>query len=169
MRRKEREVSDRKEIIEILRRCDSVCIGMQGGEYPYVVPVSFGMEVADDMPVVYFHCAKEGMKLDMLRDDPRVCMEGDTFLGIQKTLHGITTRYESVIGFGSCTFVEDETEKIKGLRLILEHYDQNEYPLDRCRGLNNLYIGKITLNSITGKRNRPDPTGGKLSHIHVTY
>lgn len=63
MRRKDREVQDRQEIFDILRRCDTVRIGIQGEKYPYVVPVSFGMEVVNDQAVVYFHCAqKEAME-----------------------------------------------------------------------------------------------------------
>jgi hypothetical protein len=35
---------------------------MQGENHPYVVPVSFGLEVVDEMPVVYFRCAKQAEK-----------------------------------------------------------------------------------------------------------
>lgn len=114
------------------------------------------MEVVDDKPGVYFHCAKQGMKLDLQRENPKVCLEGDHFLGVQRMAHGITTRYRSVIGFGTCEFVEDEEEVVKGLELILEHYGHTEYPLDRCKGMKNLYIGKIVLDSITGKQNLPE-------------
>ena len=66
MRRKDREVTEKSEIIDILRRCDTIRIGIQGEQYPYVVPVSFGLEVIDENPVVYFHGAREGMKVDGL-------------------------------------------------------------------------------------------------------
>ena len=51
MRRKDREVTDQKEIFDILNRCDTVRIAMQGEKYPYVVPVSFGAEMQDGKPV----------------------------------------------------------------------------------------------------------------------
>lgn len=156
MRRKDREITDKAEMIEILKRCDTVRLGINGEQYPYVVPVSFGMEIKDTMPVVYFHCAKQGMKLDLLQKNANVCLEGDTFFQIQKTAHGITTRYESIIGFGKCSILENTEEKIHGLSLILEHYHQDGYPLERCKGLENLYIGKIVLDSITGKQNLPE-------------
>lgn len=155
MRRKEREVQDKQEIIAILRRLDTLRIAMQGEEYPYVVPVSFGMEVLDDRPVVYFHCAQQGMKLELLKRNPRVCVEGDRLFCIEKTAHGITARYESVIGFGECEFVRDPEEILHGLRLLTEHYGHDDYPLDRCAGLSHLLIGKIVLNSLTGKQNPP--------------
>lgn len=156
MRRKEREIKSVDEIIDVLRRCDTVRIGIQGDEYPYVVPVSFGMETKDGKAVIYFHCAKQGMKIDMLRKNPKVCVEGDIFIKVEKTEHGITTRYESVIGFGECEFVSDEEEIIHGLKLLTERYGYGDYPLDRCRGLQHLYVGKIIINELYGKRNLPE-------------
>ena len=43
MRRRDREVQDRDEILAMLGRCDTVRIAMQGEGGPYVVPVSFGL------------------------------------------------------------------------------------------------------------------------------
>ena len=155
MRRKDREVRSLEEQFDILNRCDTVRIAMQGGETPYVVPVSFGAEMIDGKPVVYFHCAREGMKLDLLRKNPNVCVEADIFIKIEPTDHGITTRYESVIGFGVCEIVTDLDEIKHGLKLLTEHYGFTNYPLERCRGLEMLHVGKITINEITGKRNLP--------------
>jgi len=155
MRRKDREVTDPAEIFDILLRCDTLRIAMCGGEYPYIVPVSFGAETARGQVCVYFHCAREGMKLDLLRADPRVAVEGDIFIKTETTDHGITTRYESVIGFGECSFPEDEEEIKHGLRLICGHYGYADYSLDDCRALQFLHVGKIVLRELTGKRNLP--------------
>ncbi len=155
MRRADREVQDKREIFDILGRCDTVRIAMHGENYPYVVPVSFGMEVIDDKAVVYFHCAQQGYKLDLLREDPRVCVEGDILIRVERTAHGITARYESVIGFGKCELITDIDEIKHGLKVLLEHYGETDYPLNRCAGLEHLVLGKIVLTEITGKRNRP--------------
>ena len=155
MRRKDREVRDKGEIFDILYRCDTVRVAMHGEGYPYVVPVSFGMEVVEGRAILYFHCAQQGMKLELLDKDPRVCVEGDLFLGIEKTPHGITARYESVVGFGTCCFVTDAAEVRHGLELLTGHYGFSDYPLDRCAGIDHLRIGKIVLEEITGKRNLP--------------
>ena len=155
MRRKDREIENKNEIYDILNRCDTIRIGIQGEQYPYVVPVSFGMEVVDDKVVLYFHCARQGMKVDLLQANPAVCVEGEIFLNIEKTAHGITARYESVIGFGKCAFLSDPDEIMHGLKLLTEHYGYGEYPLDRCAGLEHLLVGKIVLDEIYGKRNLP--------------
>ncbi len=155
MRRKEREVTDRSEILAILSRCDTLRIGMQGDRFPYVVPVSFALEAAEGQIAVYFHCAREGRKVELLRAHPEVCVEGDIFHRTEEMAHGITARYESVIGFGRCAFPEDEDEVRRALRLLNERYGYPDFPLDRCRNLSRVLVGKITLEEITGKRNLP--------------
>ena len=155
MRRKDREVTNPEEILDILRRCDTVRIGLNGDPYPYVVPVSFGLEVEAGKPVVYFHCAREGRKLDLLARDEHVCVEGDIFIKIEPTDHGITTRYESVIGQGVCQILTEESEIIRGLKSITDHYGYVDYDLSNCRALQFLRVGKITLETLTGKQNLP--------------
>ena len=155
MRRKDREIQDIHEIFDILTRCDTIRLGMYGEKYPYIVPVSFGAEMIDGKPVVYFHCARQGMKLDLLTNDKRVCVEGDIFIKTETTDHGITTRYESFVGFGECQFVDDKYEIIHGLKLLTDHYGYIEYSLEQCRGLEHTMVGKITIHEITGKRNLP--------------
>ena len=158
MRRKDREVQSPDEIFDILNRCDTVRMAFRGEHYPYVVPVSFGAELVNGKVIVFFHCAREGMKLELLKKDPRICLEGDIFIRTETTDHGITTRYESVIGFGECRIVEDEKEIKHGLKLLTEHYGYLDYSLDRCRALEYLYVVKAVLSEITGKRNLPATT-----------
>lgn len=153
MRRKDREVTDFAEIIDILERCNTIRLGIHGTDAPYIVPLSFGLEVIGNKPIVYFHCAQEGLKIELLEKSSNVCVEGDIFHKVEKTEHGITTRYESIIAQGKCEFVTAPDDIKHGLRLINQHYGYGDYPLDRCNGLAHLKIGKITLHKITGKRN----------------
>lgn len=155
MRRKNREVTDREDILGILWRCDTVRIGLTGADGPYVVPVSFGMATHGGATSLYFHCARKGLKADMLAADGRVCVEGDIFLGYEVESHGITTRYESVIAFGTCAMIEDDGEILEGLRLICEHCGFDDVPLDTCLGLAAVRIYRIDIASMTGKRNLP--------------
>lgn len=156
MRRTDREVQDMTDVLDILNRCDTIRIGMQDQQRPYVVPVSFGMEVVNDKPVLYFHCAQQGMKVDLLKASSCVCVEGDLFIQVEQTAQGMTTRYESVIGFGTCQFVTEADEMKHGLKVLLAHYGYSDYPLDRCMGMSHLLVGKIVLDEITGKRNLPE-------------
>lgn len=157
MRRHDREILNQNEINEILINASTIRVGFKGEEYPYIVPVSFGYDIKDGLPILYFHCAKEGLKLDYLKQNPKVCVEADRFYKIEKLEHGITTRYESVIGFGKCQIITDLNVKKEGLKRILDHYNQKDYALDRCNGIDNLIIIEIKLEKITGKRNLPVP------------
>ena len=155
MRRKDREIENQVEIYDILNRCDTIKIAMHGNVYPYIIPVSFGTEIVEGKVVIYFHWAQKGTKIDLLKENPHVCVEGEIFMQIEKTAHGITARYESIVGFGECTFVSEQEEIIHGMKLLTKHYGYDEYPLEHCAGLNHLFVGKIMLNEIYGKKNLP--------------
>lgn len=111
MRRKDREIVEQTEILRLLARCDTVRLGLWDGARPYVVPVSFGLHLGASQPLLYFHCAKQGHKLDCLCQCPSVCIEADIFYKVEPWRMGITARYESVLGFGMAAEVSDEEEK----------------------------------------------------------
>lgn len=155
MRRKEREVTEFSEIIDILERCNTIRVGMFDGEYPYVVPVSFGYEVTEENKVkVYFHGAKEGYKNDLLRENGNVFVEADIFDCIQSVKHGITTRYESIMARGKCMALSEPDDKLKGLQKINEHYGYGDFDIETCGGFSVADVFCIELENLTAKRNR---------------
>ena len=151
MRRNDREIREMDEIFDVLQRCDTVRIGIQGNKYPYVVPVSFGAEWENEQIAVYFHCAKQGMKVDLIDHNPYVCVESDHFIRTEEIRNGITARYESVIGFGKCEILSGETEILHGLQVLIDHYGYDTQPLSACKNLENVLVGKIVLESVSGK------------------
>lgn len=155
MRRKDREITDPVETLGMLQRCETLRVGMLSEGWPYVVPVSFAAkEEKPGQIALYFHSAAAGRKVEALKQDGRVCIEGDIFYGNEQVPMGITARYESVIGFGTATQVEGE-EKLHGLRLLVARYGYTDYPVESCHGLSHTIVYKITLTSLTGKRNLP--------------
>lgn len=155
MRRSEREITEKNEIFEILCGCQVIRAAFSGGDYPYIVPLSFGAEMNKDTISVYFHCAaNEGKKVSLIEKDDRVCVEADVFDGYHGEGIKITTLYKSIIGFGKIQKCEDE-EKTKGLRLMMEHcgYEPEEEMLKTCASFDKVAIYKITLDGITGKKN----------------
>ena len=155
MRRSEREVTDKNEIFEILLSCQVVRVSFLDDEYPYVVPLSFGAEKEGEAFTVYFHCAaNDGKKVKLIEKNNRVCVESDIFDGYHGEGIKITTLYKSVIGFGKAQKCEGD-EKVKGLRLLMEHcgYNPADETLKTCASFENAAIYKITLDSVTGKKN----------------
>lgn len=74
MRRSEKEVNDIHEIESILKQTSICRIGLCVDNIPYVVPMNYGYR--DNC--LYLHSAKEGRKIDIIRENPNVCFEVDT-------------------------------------------------------------------------------------------
>jgi uncharacterized protein len=72
VRRKDREITDSLQIIDILQKADVCRIAMCHNNVPYVVTMNFGLG-RDGFSPLYFHCASEGKKIDILRKNNLVC------------------------------------------------------------------------------------------------
>jgi len=62
-----------------------------------------------------------------------------------------TTRYTSVIGFGTARLLNDELEKALAMNAILRHYSAGSLD-DGATSLEGLTLVEITIDSLTGKR-----------------
>ena len=84
MRRKDRELKDMADIVSIAKR-ETVCtVAFHDEPCPYLIPLNYGAEVEDGKLILYFHGAKEGTKLDRIRENPNVsyCIYGANVLTI---------------------------------------------------------------------------------------
>lgn len=131
MRRKDREVSDFNEMISIMKKCDCCRLAMHDDAFPYIVPMNFGMKVEEEQVYLYFHCAKEGKKLDLIRKDNRVSFEMDCKheLIVNAEEMDCTMNYESVIGQGIIEFVKEE-DKEEALKIIMEQYHSEPFEIN---------------------------------------
>jgi nitroimidazol reductase NimA-like FMN-containing flavoprotein (pyridoxamine 5'-phosphate oxidase superfamily) len=155
MKKKEREVVGLQDIVAILARCDTVRLGLNGDDYPYVVPLSFGYEVVDGRIVIYVHGGKEGHKHNLITRDKRVCVEADTFKGYRRMKFGVTAAFESIIGFGTIE-EEDREGSIRGLDLMMEHCRAEDLSSVECIELGITTVYRITLEEVTGKATPDD-------------
>ena len=123
MRRTDREVTDREKQMEILHVCKVARIGIQDGKGVYVVPVNFGLVIETDKLTMYVHGAKEGKKLDLIKENPYVGFEMDCKdeLVEGKVACQYSYYYASIIGSGKASVVEDQEEKCKALAAIMKH------------------------------------------------
>lgn len=154
MRRDEREVCGKEEIFDILSRCDTVRIAMNGGDYPYVIPMTFGCELKNDEIIIYFHSAGAGRKWEILNKDPKVCVEADLYYRVKKCDNGdITAVYESVIGTGDAELLTEQIDKVNALKVMLEHYKESGFPVTSCKGLTQVEVFRVVLKEVSGKRN----------------
>jgi len=151
MRRQDREVTDHDKILDILKRCETVRLGFWDGQEVYIVPLSFGWEEVEGTLRLWFHGAKEGRKVDLIRSCPRVSFEADTHYKINPADEacGYSARFQSLIGNGTVRAVEDDAEKRHGLTLIMAHYTGKsdwDFPDARVRavGVYCLEVEKMT-------------------------
>ena len=141
--------------LELIDRCTHGIVAFStGSSAPYCVPLSL-IRVDN---ALYFHCAKEGKKLELLRQDNRVCV---TFVGNDEPAfvadkHYYTTYFESVIVTGRAHEVTSLDEKI----LALRHLCQNRTPdgmtgdhfdLAISASLSRVSVWRIDMEEITGK------------------
>jgi hypothetical protein len=149
MRRSEKEITERTAIDEIINRCLVCRLALSDGGIPYVIPMNFGYEGN----TLYFHTAREGRKLDILRKNNQVCFELDTDVEIiaAEDAAGWGAKYCCVIGFGTASLVDDPVEKRKAYDSIMRHYAGRifSYP-DLC--IDCSMIIRVDIDSVTGKR-----------------
>lgn len=121
MRRKDREITERKKIVEIMKRCDVCNVAFFGEKYPYIVPMSFGMNDLDDELRLYFHSAKEGTKLELLKKNCKVAFSMNTShkLIFDDLACRCTMEYESVCGNDDSYGTESRTYHRKTVEKIM--------------------------------------------------
>ena len=109
MRRKDREVSGFDEMMKIIAKCDTCRVAMFDETFPYIVPLNFGTDLEDDQLYLYFHGAKIGKKIDLMRTNKNVSFEMDCEHNIilYDERMSCTMGYESVIGYGEVEFFRE--------------------------------------------------------------
>ena len=58
MRRKDCEITDKNEMLEIIRKADACRIAFAVNNTPYIVCMNYGYEWVNDELTLYLHCAK---------------------------------------------------------------------------------------------------------------
>jgi uncharacterized protein len=152
MRRTDREISDPKEILLIMKQAQVCRIAISDNNLPYIVPLNFGIQPGNPM-VLYFHCAPQGRKLDIIRRNNRACFEVEinTKIITGKEACDWSMQYRSVIGFGRLEIVQSDEEKIHGLNVLMEHYaGDGPFEYDP-KLLARMVVLKLIVEEISGK------------------
>jgi nitroimidazol reductase NimA-like FMN-containing flavoprotein (pyridoxamine 5'-phosphate oxidase superfamily) len=150
MRRKDKLVTDIDALHRVIRKAHVCRLALVDNDRPYVVPMNFGFDGA----FVYLHAAKEGRKIDILRNNNRVCVEfeQDVALVPGKKPCDYGFRYFTVICHGYAEFVDVLEEKRWALEHIIRHYEPEWQRQDfKEWEVASIVIIKITIDEITGK------------------
>ena len=149
MRRKEREITSREEIDEILRTGKVLHLALSDDNTPFLVPVFY----AYDGTSLYFHSAKAGTKIEIMKKNSKVCFEVSIDNGIVESdlACDFEAAHRTVIGFGNAEFVDSESDKIAVLNSIVAQFTDKKFEFPKGN-LNATAVIRINIVSIKGKK-----------------
>lgn len=148
MRRSDKEMT-KEDTLSLLSRGQEGILGTIGDNgYPYTVVLNYVYY----QNKVYFHCAKEGYKLDNILNNEKVSFrvyDSVTFIGDE-----LNTLYESLVLFGRAKIV-NTTHEI--LMALIQKYSNIDYQkamemIDNKIDITSLV--EIEIDHITGKKGR---------------
>lgn len=150
MRRSNQEITDQKVLEEILAGAEICRLSMLDGELPYIIPVNFGFRQGH----IYIHSAPKGKKIDLLKQNKLVCFEVEDTVEIVKGPEACdwTTRYRSVVGYGSVEILSDDQSKREGLEVIMAQHGAPKLIKFDIKNMKRMVILKLKITSISGKQ-----------------
>ncbi len=112
------------EMEKILKETIVGRLALSDNSIPYIVPLNFSYHNGK----IFFHCAWEGKKLEILRDNPNCCFEVDRYAG--NAIYHYETEchleYDSVLAFGKAHIVENEGEMLDLLKMFCDKYSSKD-------------------------------------------
>ncbi len=115
IRRKEKAIEDKDEIIAIIQKAQYITVAMSVKDEPYLATLSHGYDV--DNYCIYFHCAQEGKKVDILKENNIVW--GQALIDKGYAVGACDHLYATAQFRGRVTFVQDIEEKERALKIML--------------------------------------------------
>lgn len=150
LRRIKQQISD-EECIGILEKAPRGILAVLGdGGYPYTVPLDFLYEDGH----LYFHCAREGHKLDAIRrcDKVSFCVLSDG----EKEPNSWWYHFESIVCFGRIGIVDDASRANALLRRLGAKYFPQGYDMegDMLKNAPHAFVLGMRIEHMSGKRVR---------------
>lgn len=170
----EREVIEPEFIEAMLKQFHIANVGLNGDDgYPYVVPLNFGFEMKDDKLYIYTHFSKRGYKLELMKKNPKVCVEFSIFNDFpDRKYKGHYHDYRSVIAKGIIKLVDgnDDYDTYKrGYDLLYTCNNREIVPLESRKAIPPMYIGVIecSMKDVTAKSEFPIRSVADVPFIDV--
>ncbi len=139
---------------EILNRSKYITIAMSKENEPYLATLSHGYDAKEKC--IYFHCAKEGKKIDILNENNAVWGQAiiDRGYATGKCDHlYATTQFK-----GKVSFIEDIEEKRIALISMINQLEENpkeviEKQINE-KSLQRVNVGRIDIEFMSGKESK---------------
>ena len=149
---KARIIEDKSTMEEVISACDVCFVGMvdmQG--MPYTLPFNFGYRDG----IFYIHSGPVGKKIEVLRNNPNVCIVMSTGHEMYNQSENVACsygmKYKSVMIRGKVDFLNDLEEKAKALNVIMGQYtSRNDFSYN-TPALKNVQVMRIVPEKIDCK------------------
>lgn len=117
----DRIVSDPEQILRLIQPQQICRIALNDESSPYIIPVNFGYTYQDGRWTFYFHGARTGKKMRLLRKNPAISLEidGDYRLIPAEDACDYSCAYASIIASGQASILQEYEEMTTGLDLIM--------------------------------------------------
>ena len=151
MRRIKQQLSDQAAEAVLLRGTSGVLSLLGEDGYPYGVPLSYVYQNGK----LLFHCATKGHKLDALRREEKCsfCVIDQDEIVPER----YTTRYRSVIAFGTAKILEDPTQKRATIEALATRFNPHD-PAGREQEIRDSWdhfcLVEMTIVHMTGKQSK---------------
>ena len=153
MRRKDRQITDLEAIRAILDKAKVLHLAMIDGDRPYAVPLNYGYTLENGALTLYLHSAREGRKLDVLRQNDRVAFVLETNVS-QVSGGDIPCKYgeayASVMGEGTAVLLDDPVQKIEALQILMKTQTGREFAFTPAMA-ESVAVIRVNVDSFTAK------------------
>jgi len=152
IRRKEKKISDKNEMLAILENAKYITIAMCAGNEPYLVTLSHGYD--RERNCIYFHCAREGKKIDILKEQNKVW--GQALMDKGYVQGSCDHLYATTQFMGRVTFVENSDEKKHALEVMINALEEDPQKVPDTqlteKSIEGVQIGRINIEYMSGKK-----------------
>jgi len=152
LRRKEKAIKTQDELLAILEGAKYVTVAMCLNNEPYLVTLSHGYD--RERNCLYFHCAQEGKKVDILKENNVVWGQALLDKGyVQGSCDHLfaTTQFR-----GKVTFVDETVEKRHALEVMIEGLEDEPGKAKATQlteeSVKGVRIGRIDIDYTSGKK-----------------
>ena len=146
-----RFITNQNEIDEIINKCQVCYVSMvDENNLPYVLPFNFGYSNG----VIFLHSSQKGRKIDILKNNPSVCIAFSTDHELryqsEQMACSYSMKYRSVLAFGKVEFYDDLEQKVESFNTMMAQYTDREFTYGKP-SLHEVCTYKVKVERFTAK------------------
>jgi uncharacterized protein len=152
LRRMDKAILEPSAVKAILQEAKFITLALRLNNEPYLATLSHGFD--EERNCIYFHSAKEGRKIDIMKANPRVWGQALVDGGYQQGC--CDHLYRTAQFQGNVTFVKDVSEKKQPLEVLIRHLDETPEAVIAkqitATSLDRVLVGRVDIDFLSGKK-----------------